>query len=164
MLVKLNNIIMFALIAFFISWILYPIYISILKKYKLGKTIRESAVTGEQSKIFSQMHEHKKWTPTMWGGIFLIVMGLMVGLSFMLKDYKFINNTLFNRQETYVLLFGFFSMGLIGLVDDFLNIKGHGAVNDSVQKLNSSVWLFFLHLSVDGFIVDWVSIISIFGQ
>lgn len=65
MLVKLNNIIMFALIAFFISWILYPIYISILRKYKLGKTIREAAVTGEQSKIFSQMHEHKKGTPTM---------------------------------------------------------------------------------------------------
>jgi len=65
MLVKLNNIIMFALIAFFISRILYPIYISILKKYKIGKTIRETAVTGEKSTIFTQMHEHKKGTPTM---------------------------------------------------------------------------------------------------
>ena len=119
---------MFALIAFFISWILYPIYISILKKYKFGKTIREAAVTGEKSTIFSQLHEHKQGTPTMWGGIFLIVMGLMILLSFVLKDYWFINNTLFNRQETYVLLFGFFSMGLIGLVDDLLNIKWHGAV------------------------------------
>ncbi|MEI7558407.1 MAG: hypothetical protein WCJ45_06515 [bacterium] len=45
MLVKLNNIIMFAMIAFFISWILYPIYISLLKKFKFGKTIREAAVT-----------------------------------------------------------------------------------------------------------------------
>jgi len=128
MLVKLNNIIMFGLIAFFISWILYPIYISLLKKYKLGKTIREASVTGEQSKIFSQLHEHKQGTPTMWGGIFLIVMALMIWLSYLLKDYGFIKNTLFNRQETYVLLFGFFSMGLIGLVDDFLNIKGHGKV------------------------------------
>lgn len=128
MLVKLNNIIMFALIAFFISRILYPIYISILKKYKFGKTIREVSVTWEKSKIFSQMHEHKKWTPTMWGGIFLLIMGLMIGLSYILKDYGWIKNTLFNRQETYVLLFGFFSMGLIGLVDDFLNIKWHGAV------------------------------------
>jgi len=119
---------MFALIAFFISWILYPIYISILKKYKFGKTIREASVTGEKSKIFTQLHEHKKGTPTMWGGIFLIVMGLMIGLSYILKDFWRIKNTLFNRQETYVLLFGFFSMGLIGLVDDFLNIKWHGAV------------------------------------
>jgi hypothetical protein len=36
-----------------------------LKKYKLGKTIREVSVTGEKSKIFSEMHEHKKGTPTM---------------------------------------------------------------------------------------------------
>ena len=128
MLVKLNNIIMFALIAFFISWILYPIYISILRKYKLGKTIREVSVTGEKSKIFSKMHEHKQGTPTMWGGIFLIVMALMIWLSYILKDQWFINNTLFNRQETYVLLFGFFGMGLIGLLDDFLNIKWYGRV------------------------------------
>ena len=56
MLVKLNNIIMFALIAFFISRILYPIYISILKRLRIGKTIREAAVTWEASKIFTQMH------------------------------------------------------------------------------------------------------------
>jgi phospho-N-acetylmuramoyl-pentapeptide-transferase len=74
------------------------------------------------------MHEHKKGTPTMWGGIFLIVMGLMIWLSYILKDQWFINNSLFNRQETYVILFGFFSMGLIGLLDDFLNIKWFGKV------------------------------------
>jgi phospho-N-acetylmuramoyl-pentapeptide-transferase len=134
MLVKLNNIIIFALIAFFIAWILYPIYISILKKYKLGKTIREAAVTWEKSQIFTQLHEHKKGTPTMWGGIFLLIMGLMIGLSYLLKDMGWINNTLFNRQETYIILFGFFSMGLIGLVDDFLNIKGHGAVKGLSAK------------------------------
>lgn len=128
MLVKLNNIIVFALIAFFISWILYPIYISILKKYKLGKTIREVSVTGEESKIFTQMHEHKKGTPTMWGGIFLLVMALMVWVSYFLQHFWWINNSLFNRQETYIILFGFFSMWLIGLVDDFLNIKWHGKV------------------------------------
>ncbi|MCX6825524.1 MAG: hypothetical protein NTY80_04885 [candidate division SR1 bacterium] len=134
MLVKLNNIIMFGLIAFFISWIIFPIYINVLRKYKLGKTIREAAVTGEKSTIFSKLHEHKQGTPTMGGGVFLIVMALMIGLSYILKDQGFIKNTLFNRQETYVLLFGFFSMGLLGLLDDFLNIKGHGAVKGLSAK------------------------------
>jgi hypothetical protein len=67
MLIKLNHIIIFSLFAFFISWILYPLYIKFLRKYKLGKTIREDAVTGEKSTIFSKMHEHKKGTPTMGG-------------------------------------------------------------------------------------------------
>lgn len=119
---------MFGLIAFFISWIIFPIYINVLRKYKLWKTIREAAVTWEKSTIFSKLHEHKQWTPTMWGGVFLIVMALMIGLSYILKDQGFIKNTLFNRQETYVLLFGFFSMWLLWLLDDFLNIKWHGAV------------------------------------
>ncbi len=143
MLVKLNNIIMFALIAFFISWILYPIYIHILRKFKIGKTIREAAVTGEKSKIFTQLHEHKQWTPTMWGGIFLLVMILMIWISYILRDIWRINNTLFNRQETYVLLFGFFSMWLIGLVDDFLNIKGHGAVKGLSAKAKLIGMFFF---------------------
>lgn len=128
MLVKLNSIIIFALITFFISFILYPLYISFLKKYKLGKTIREDSVTWEKSAIFTQLHEHKQWTPTMWGGIFLLVMGIMIAASFVLQHFGWINNTLFNRQETYILLFGFFAMGLIGLVDDILNIKWHGSV------------------------------------
>lgn len=119
---------MFALIAFFVSWIFYPIYIALLKKYKLGKTIRESAVTGEQSKIFTELHKHKKGTPTMWGGIFLLVMLIMIVISYLLQHYNIINNSLFNRQETYIILFGFFSMWLIGLIDDFLNIKWYGSV------------------------------------
>lgn len=128
MLIKLNNIIIFSLIAFFVSWIVYPLYIKLLRKYHMGKTIREEAVTGEKSPIFSQMHEHKAGTPTMGGGIFLLIMLLMIGLSFVLQKFGFVNNTLVARQETYILLFGFFSMGLIGLIDDILNIKGHGKV------------------------------------
>ncbi|MCX6822804.1 MAG: hypothetical protein NTX91_02285 [candidate division SR1 bacterium] len=134
MLIKLNSIIIFALVAFFLSWIIYPLYIKLLHKYKLGKTIREDSATGEKSVIFSQMHEHKKGTPTMGGGIFLLVVGLMIGASYVLKHYGFVNNTLVTRQETYVLLFGFFSMGLIGLVDDILNIKGHGKVKGLSAK------------------------------
>ena len=61
-------------------------------------------------------------------------MGIMIGLSYLLQHYGLINNTLFNRQETYVILFGFFSMGLIGLVDDFLNIRGHGKIKGLSAK------------------------------
>ncbi len=128
MLIKLNNIIVYSLIALFLSGVLYPIYISILRKHKIWKTIRENAATGEKSEIFAEMHSHKKWTPTMGGGIFLLVMALMILASFLLQKIGWINNTLLSRQETYILLFGFFSMWLIWVVDDFLNIKWRGAM------------------------------------
>ena len=128
MLIKLNNIIIFSLVAFFISRWIYPLYIKLLKRYHRGKTIREEAVTGEKSPIFSEMHKHKAGTPTMWGGVFLLVMLLMIWASVVLQKFGFVKNTLVVRQETYILLFGLFSMGLIGLIDDILNIQGHGKV------------------------------------
>lgn len=134
MLVKLNNIIAFSLIAFFLSWFLYPLYIKVLRKLKAGKTIREHAVTGEKSVIFSELHKHKSGTPTMGGGLFLLVMAIMVALSFFLKDQWLIKNTLLNQRETYIILFWFFSMGLIWLLDDFLNIKDYGKIKGLSAK------------------------------
>lgn len=123
MLIKLNQIVIYALWTLFLSLILYPIYISILRKMKAGKTIREVSVTGEKSEIFSKLHGHKQGTPTMWGWLFILVMLWVVIFSLCLQKFGRINNSLRNRQETYILLFGFFSMWLIGLVDDVLNIK-----------------------------------------
>lgn len=60
----------------------------------------------------------------MGGGLFLLIMLIMIGISYVLQQRGYINNTLLVRQETYVLLFGFFGMGLIGLLDDILNIRG----------------------------------------
>ncbi|MBU0627160.1 hypothetical protein KKH82_07210 [Patescibacteria group bacterium] len=65
MILKLNQIILFALCAFFIARALYPLYIRFLKYLRAGKTIREESITGEKSQIFSKLHKHKSGTPTM---------------------------------------------------------------------------------------------------
>ena len=59
MLLKLNVIIIYSLIAFFLSLILFPIYIELLKKRKAGKQIRNDTVTGEDASIFKALHQHK---------------------------------------------------------------------------------------------------------
>jgi len=125
---KFINILTYCLIATGLSVVLYPRYIRLLKYLKAGKTIREVSATGEKSEIFTQLHAHKAGTPTMGGGLFIIIMLIMVALSFLLQKLRFINFSLWNPQETYIILFGFFSMGLIGLVDDFLNIKNFGKI------------------------------------
>lgn len=132
---KLNTIILYSVITFFISLVCYPLYIRFLCYIKAGKTIREDDVTGQKASIFQSLHGHKSWTPTMWGGLFLLIVSIMVILSVVLQQYDVINNSLFNRQETYILLFGFFSMWLIGLIDDILNIRNYGRV-----KWLSALW------------------------
>lgn len=140
MLVKLNQIILFSLFAFFLARALYPLYIRFLTYIHAGKQIREDSVTGEKSKIFTKMHSHKSGTPTMGGGLFLLVMWIMIAISYFLQYKGIINNTLVSRQETYVLLFGFFSLWLLWLLDDFLNIRGRWSIKWLSAKAKM-VWM-----------------------
>ena len=157
-LVKLSQILFYALVSFGISLLLYPAYIKLLQRVKAGKTIRENAATGEKSEIFSKMHAHKQGTPTMGGGMFLIVMLVMILGSFLLQHFGWIGNSLWNAKESYIILFGFFSMGLIGLVDDFLNIKNYGKVKGLSARAKLigmvifSAWIsywFYVKLGID---------------
>ena len=157
-LVKLSQILFYALVSFGISLLLYPAYIRLLQRLKAGKTIRENAATGEKSEIFSKMHAHKQGTPTMGGGMFLIVMLVMILGSFLLQHFGWIGNSLWNAKESYIILFGFFSMGLIGLVDDFLNIKNYGKVKGLSARAKLigmvvfSAWIsywFYVKLGID---------------
>lgn len=127
MFTKLNSIILFALVAFWLWRLLYPLYIKFLKKIHAGKTIREEAVTWEKSVIFSEMHKHKAWTPTMWWWLLILIVLVMTLSSLLVQKLWWTKNSLINRQETYVLLAGFFGMWLIWLLDDYLNIRWYGA-------------------------------------
>ena len=158
MILKLNGILLFLLSSFFISLVLYPPYISLLKRRKAGKQLREETADGKKATIFAELHQHKAGTPTMWWGLFLLVMAVMVWLSLVIQQFDLINNTLINRQETYILLFAFFSMGILGLSDDILNIKWKSAIKWITAKMKLvrmflfswfiSYW-FFVRLGVD---------------
>ena len=72
--------------------------------------------------------------------------------------FGWIGNSLWNAKESYIILFGFFSMGLIGLVDDFLNIKNYGKVKGLsaraklIGMIIFSAWIsyrFYVKLGID---------------
>ncbi len=165
---KFINILIYCLIATGLSVVLYPRYIRLLKYLKAGKTIREVSATGEKSEIFTQLHAHKAGTPTMWGGLFIIIMLIMIALSFLIQKLGIINFSLWNPQETYIILFGFFSMGLIGVADDFLNIKNFGKIKwlSAKTKLIGmflfSAWISYRFYWVLG--VDYINLRPLGGK
>jgi len=107
----------------FIVWlIITPIFINHIKKIKLGKQIREEATIWKATE-FAKLHKKKTGTPTMWWAVIIFVIFLMVLTSILFQKLWFINNSLFNQQETYLSLFTLFSIWVLWLVDDYLNAK-----------------------------------------
>lgn len=112
----------FWLVTFLFGYFLTPYYIEFLRKQKLGKQIREEATIWKAIE-FLKLHSKKAWTPTMGWWIILLTVFLMVILSIVIQQFWLINNSLLNRNETYLSLFTLFSVGLLGWIDDYMNIK-----------------------------------------
>jgi phospho-N-acetylmuramoyl-pentapeptide-transferase len=129
-----------ATLAFLISLVLTPWFTKQLIKFKIGKQIRENAMSGEKSPLFSALHAKKSGTPTMgglliWGSIVVVVL-----ISIVLKELNFFHHSLFSRNETWIPLFTLVSCGILGAVDDYLNVKGIGKTKGLSAKLKL-IWL-----------------------
>ncbi len=80
------------------------------------------------------------WTPTMWAGIILWAVFFMVIASMILQWLGFIENSLMNRQETYLSLFTLWTIGLLWAIDDFMNIRWIGRTKGLSAKFKM-LWL-----------------------
>lgn len=115
-LVSLTRIGFIAFSSFALSMLLTPIYTRLAFKYEWWKQIRDTATTGEKAPIFHKLHaaKHKRNIPTM-GGLIIIIAVAVVTLGFNLS-----------RSQTYLPLFALVAAGLVGLLDDYINIRGQG--------------------------------------
>lgn len=105
-----------AFLGFSLSMLLTPLYTTAAYRGQWWKKPRQSTVTGEVAKVFTKLHagKHKRLIPTMAGIITLISVGA-VTLLFNLE-----------RAETWLPLAAFLGAGVVGLVDDVINIRGSG--------------------------------------
>jgi phospho-N-acetylmuramoyl-pentapeptide-transferase len=112
----------FGISTFLIGFLITPYYIDLLIKLKIWKVIRENALIWKASEFFN-LHKKKEWTPTMWWAIILGIIFLMVLVSIILQNLDFINNSLLNQKETYLVLFTLFTVWTLWAIDDIMNIK-----------------------------------------
>lgn len=102
--------------SFVLSMILTPIYTKLGFKYKLWKQPRQNAVTGEAAPVYQKLHaaKHKRNIPTM-GGIVMVIAIAAITMAFN-----------FSRSQTWLPVFTLVAAGLVGLFDDYLNIRSEG--------------------------------------
>jgi phospho-N-acetylmuramoyl-pentapeptide-transferase len=126
--------------AFMLAMVLTPIYTYLAYKYKFWKKQRTTSTTGEKLTVFNKLHakKFKRNIPTMAGVIFVVSITLIT---------FFFNR---NRGQTWLPLAALAGGAFVGLLDDIINVRGHG---EGVAGLRSS--LKFAMIAVIGLVLGW---------
>lgn len=147
--------------AFLFAMFLTPIYTFFAYRYKFWKQQRSTSTDGKKLEVFTKLHATKfrRNIPTMAGiiGVFSIA---AITLLFNL-----------DRAETYLPLAALVGGGIVGLIDDIINVRGLGG---GVGGLRSGMkftmitligvvlgWFFYAKLGVDSFHVPFVGEVAI---
>lgn len=128
------------LLAFVIAISAAPLFTKLLAKFKIGKQIRDNAISGENSTLFTALHAKKSGTPTMGG---ILIWGTIILVTFfsrVLSAMGYFEHSLLNRKETWIPIFTLGTCGMLGAIDDYLNVRGIGRT----KGLSARLKLFWL--------------------
>jgi phospho-N-acetylmuramoyl-pentapeptide-transferase len=126
--------------SFALAMLLTPVYTYVAYRYRFWKKPRTTSTTGELLTVFSALHKDKllRRIPTM-AGLITIISITVITLIFNL-----------DRQQTWLPLAALIGGGLVGLIDDIINIRGKGI---GVSGLRSS--LKFGMITVVALVAGW---------
>jgi len=113
-------------LGFIVALAATPLLTQFLYKNKLGKQIRNDGSTP----LFSKMHKGKAGTPTMGGilvwGTLVALLGLFWFLDRVLHIEFFAKLDFYSRKETLLPLGALLGASVVGVVDDWLDVRQRG--------------------------------------
>ncbi len=157
---ELTSTFMLSVGAFLLAMVLTPIYTTLAYKYQFWKKQRTTSTLGDTLQVFTKLHAKKfeRNIPTMAGIIGLVAITVVT---------YFFN---LDRAQTWLPLAALVGGGIVGLLDDIINIRGNGS---GVAGMRSSLkfvmitllalalgWFFFVKLGYNSihipFVGDWL--------
>lgn len=143
-----------ATITFLTAFGLTPILTHFLYKYKFGKSIRKTGDTP----IYTKLHAAKEGTPVgggivVWGSVVFLAIFFWL-LSRILPSEITRNLNFLTRGQTLLPLGALFGSAMVGLMDDYLNVKkvgpsggglnmGHRLILYTVVASFGAYWFFY---------------------
>ena len=144
------SILVVASLAFICAMLATPAVTKLLTFLKLGKQIRSEA----SAPIFSKLHAAKSGTPTMggiliWGSVLVLAFASSLAAN-IFRTEPWISFNFLSRRETLLPLAALFFSAIVGLVDDYLNVRKIGAHGGGLK-----VWHRLLSYSVIAIVAAW---------
>jgi phospho-N-acetylmuramoyl-pentapeptide-transferase len=141
------RILSFGFFSFALSMLITPLYTNAAYRNQWWKRQRTEAWSGGVATVYNKLHaaKHKRNIPTMAGLIFVVTIAIVTLLANL------------NRGQTWLPLAGLLGAGLIGLVDDIMNIRSNGGVAGMSARMKFSLyslvalvggWWFYYKLGV----------------
>jgi len=139
---------MFLSLSFLVALFITPLFTDFLYKNKIGKKIRSADYEGNKTPIFSKLHQSKEDTPTM-GGVLIWGVGGIITL---------IAN--FSRGGTLLPLFTLVGSGIVGGIDDLMNVLGIG-LDRGGMRFRTKLLIYSIIAAAGAwwfaFKLDWIS-------
>lgn len=126
-------------ISFVITFLLTPLFTYFAYKHKLWKKQREEDVSGKKLEVFTKLHAQKikRNIPTMAGLIFLV----SITATTLIFNFSY---------NTYLPLAALLVGGVVGLVDDLINLY-----SDGIGKAGLRPWIKFGLITLAGLVFGW---------
>jgi len=118
---RILEVFVFTAIAFVVTILFTPLFTDFLYRNKIGKKIRNADYEGNKTPIFSRLHKGKENTPVM-GGVLIWGVSALVTLL-----------TNLSRTGTFLPLFTLVTSGVIGAIDDLMNVFGIGVARGGMR-------------------------------
>jgi len=120
-------------LAFLWAWMWTPVVYRFLIRYSLVKQIRDEAA----APIFFSLHKKKAGTPTM-GGVLIWITTFLFAiffyyLSLIINNQFFLQLNFLTRAQVLLPLGALVASAIVGLVDDYLNIKKIGPLGGGLR-------------------------------
>src|SRR5581483_5792702 len=114
----LTRVLLLAFFRFLLSMIITPLYTTLAYRGQWWKKPRTQAMGGMSAAVYQKLHaaKHQLHIPTMAGIIFVVSIGLVT----------LVGNL--ERGQTWLPLAGMVGAGLIGLIDDVMNLRSTGGI------------------------------------
>jgi len=142
---QVARIFVLATVSFAVAMVSTPLLTHFLYKYRFAKSIREGATP-----VFTGLHKKKEGTPTA-GGILIWAVVLVFALALQVLANIFPNSffkslSFLTRSETLLPLGALVATAIVGLVDDYWNVRKKGPFGGGLRMIHRLVIYAFIAL------------------